>query len=85
MSKRMVHIYSKEKNIHQFVIGHLINPSLHINRIFREQVQKILGCSFSTKAMKTIRYFLLMNNTSIMALILIYENNGKDIKKFIEC
>ena len=27
LSKRMVHIYSTEKTIHQFEIGYIINPS----------------------------------------------------------
>ena len=40
MFKRMVHIYITEKTIHQFEIGYMINPSLRINSIFREQVQK---------------------------------------------
>ena len=42
MYKIMVHIYSTEKSIRQFSIGYMVNPSLHINRIFREQVQKCL-------------------------------------------
>ena len=40
LSKRMLHIYSTEKTIHHFSIVYMINPSLHIKRIFREQVQK---------------------------------------------
>ena len=35
LSKRMVHIYSTEKSIHKFAIGYMINPYLHINRIFK--------------------------------------------------
>ena len=58
----------------------MINPSLHLNKGFREKVQKYLGCSFSIKTMKTIKNCLMKNNTYIMALIIIYENNGKDIK-----
>ena len=59
----------------------MINPSLRINRVLIEQVQKYLGCSFSTKTMKTIGYFLLKNNTSVIALITIYENSVKCIRK----
>ena len=51
----MVHIYTKEKTIHQFEIACMINPSLHFNNVFREQVQKFLGCSFSFNTMKTIK------------------------------
>ena len=79
MSKIMVHFHSTEKTLHQCAIYYMINPYLHINRIFREQVQKYLGCYFSTKTMKNIRYCLMKKNTSVMALIMIYENSGKDI------
>ena len=73
LSKRMVHIYGTEKTIHQFAIGYIISPSLHINSIFREKVQKCLGCYFSIKTMKKIRDFLLNKNTSVMELIMIYK------------
>ena len=38
--------------------------------------------------MKTIRDFLLKNNTSVMALIMIYENNGeipKQMYRVLSC
>ena len=35
--------------------------------------------------MKTIKKILMKNNTSVMALIMIYENNGDEPKKCIEC
>ena len=59
----------------------MINPSLNINRIFIEQVEKCLCCSFSTKTMKTIRDCLLNDNKYDMVLIMIYENSGKYIIK----
>ena len=77
----MVHIYSTEKKIHQFAIGYMINPSLHINNVFITQVQKCLGCSFYIETMKNIRDCLLNNNTSVMALIMIYETVGISIRK----
>ena len=58
----------------------MINPSIYISRSFREQVQKCLGYYFSNKTVKTIRYFLLNKNTSVMVLIIIYENSGKDTR-----
>ena len=84
----MVHIYGTEKNMNQFAIGYMIKPYLHINRIFREQVQKSLGCYFPTKTMKAIIYCLLNKNTYVMALIMIYENNGeiaKTLYRVISC
>ena len=49
------------------------NPSLHIKRVFREKVQKFLGCYFLYQD----RDCLLKNNTSVMELIMTYGNNGK--------
>ena len=56
MSRIMLHCYTTGKTINEFSIGYIINPSLHINRIFREQVVKCLGCYFSINKMKTIKF-----------------------------
>ena len=37
MSKIMVHLYSTYERINPFTIGYMINPSLHINKVFWEQ------------------------------------------------
>ena len=81
----MVHIYTTGKTIHQFAIGYMINPSLQFNKIFKTQVEKCLGYYFSIRKMKTIKNCLMKKNTSVMALIMIYENIGKTQKQFIEC
>ena len=78
--KILVHIYTTENTINQFSIGYMINPSIHFNKVFKTQVQKCLGCSFSIKTIKTIKKCLMKNNTFIMELIMIYENNGKHKK-----
>ena len=73
----MVHIYTTEKTIHQFVIGYMINPSLEFNKIFNTQVEKCLGYYVSIGTIKTIKKILMKKNISIMELIIIHENNGE--------
>ena len=51
LSKIMVHIYVTDKTVHKFAIGYMINPSLNINKMFKTQVEKCLGCSFSVEKM----------------------------------
>ena len=85
LSKIIVHITTTEKTIYQFPIGYIINPSLHFNRVFREQVQKCLGFSFSIKTMKTNKRNLMKKYTSVMALIMICEKKEKTQKQCIEC
>ena len=77
----MVHIYTIDKNVNQFSIGYMINPYLHINKMFKTQVEKFLGCSFSIKTMQSIKNCLMRKNTSAMELIMIYETIGISIKK----
>ena len=74
-SKRMVHYYTIYETVNQFAIDYMINPSLKFNNAFRTQVEKCLSVSFSASTMKTIKTFLVKNNTCVMVLIIIYENN----------
>ena len=49
LSKIIVHINITEKIIHQFEIGYMIKPPLHISKIFREQVQNSWVVIFISK------------------------------------
>ena len=49
MSKRMVYIYSTDEQMNPFAIGYAIKPSLHVNKVFREQVKKCLLYTFNEK------------------------------------
>ena len=77
----MVHIYSIDNIINLFSIGYMINPSLHVNKLIREQFEKLLNAEFYEKTMETIRGCLKNNNTCVIALIMFYENNGVKQKK----
>ena len=52
MSKIMVHIYTIDKTVHQFAIGYSINPSLHINKMFKTQVENTWVVLFLSKNAK---------------------------------
>ena len=73
----MVHCYTTGKTIDQFSTGYMVNPSLNFNDAFITQVEKCLGVSFSIRTIKTIKNCLIKKNTCVMALIIIYENNGE--------
>ena len=59
----------------------MINNLLKFNNEFITQVEKCLGISFFIMKMKTIKNCLMKKNTSVMALIMIYENIGEIRKK----
>ena len=35
MYKRLVYLYTTDKQVNQFAVGFMINPSLHVKRVFR--------------------------------------------------
>ena len=84
MSKIMVHFYSTDKTNNQFSIGYMINPSLKCNNLFRVQVEQLLILSFDARKMETIKYCLRKNNTCVVAIIIIYENNVEKNQNIIE-
>ena len=62
-------------------IDYMINPSLHINKLFREQFERCLSAAFHEKTINTIKDSLKDKNKCVMALIMFYENNGIKPKK----
>ena len=75
MFKILVHIYSIDDSINQFSIDYMIKPSLHFNKVFREQVEKYLSTTLNEKTMENIKGCLKNKNTCVIELIIFYENN----------
>ena len=55
--KRMLHFYSTDESIIQFVIGYMINPSLKYNKVFREQVENSEVFHFIKRQWKLLNFF----------------------------
>ena len=58
VSKTMVQLYYTDESIIQLSIGYMIYPSLHVNKVFREQVENLLNATFHENTMENIRYVL---------------------------
>ena len=81
MPKIMVHCYSTDEIINKFSFGYIINPSLNFDKVFIEQVEKLLSVSFHKNTVETIKYCPRKKNTCGLALIFFYEDNGEKLKK----
>ena len=65
----------KEKNqINKFQVESMLNPVLNTNKAFREQVEINLNLTFDSKKMMPIRKMLRKQNTSVILLLMFYEN-----------
>ena len=58
MSKKMVHIYTTDKTVRQIDIGYMVNLSLHINKMFKTQVEKSWVVLFLSKQCKLLEIIL---------------------------
>ena len=83
MSKIMVHIYLTDERINPFTIGYIINPSLHVNKVFREQFETFLNATFHEKTMIPVIDVMKKKDTCVIALIMFYENKGTKTEKII--
>ena len=74
MSKILVYLYTTEKRINQFAIGYIINPKIHVNNVFREQVEKFLRATFHQNTTKGIKKVMRKKVTCVISLIMLYES-----------
>ena len=62
-------------------IGYIINTSLHINKVFIEQVEKFLRATFHENTMETRIDVVKNKDKFVIALIMFYESKGTKPKK----
>ena len=55
MSKHFFISIQQQKCINQISIGYIIDPTLHVKKVFRYQVEKILKETFHQGAIKDIK------------------------------
>ena len=46
MAKRFISIEDTDEHINDLEIGYMINPSLNVNKVFRDQVEKCMNTKF---------------------------------------
>ena len=56
MAKRFIWLEETGKLINEFEIGYMINPSLHVNKTFRDQVEKCTNTTFGELTQNFIKY-----------------------------
>ena len=77
ISKIFVYIYTTDERINPFAIGYIINLTLHVNKVFIEQVEKFLRATFHQNTMEGIKNIMRKKDTYVIALIFFYESKTK--------
>ena len=81
MSKSYIWLEETNQRINELYIGYMMNKSLSMNKVFREQVKVCTKTTFSTSTMIQTSKMLLKPNTKVLALVMFFENKKKNAKK----
>ena len=81
MAKSCIWLEETNQLINEFYIGYTMNPNLHKNFVFKEQVKGCLKNTFCPSTNIHIGKILLKTNTRVLALVMLYENRGGDTRK----
>ena len=81
------YINGTEERINKCAIGYTVNPVLHVNEVFIEQVDKCLRENFNQSCMSGIRKFM-EKNTCVITLVMFYDNritNSMKVYRVLSC
>ena len=88
MSNRNFYIEETNERINEFSFAYMLNPTLHTNKVFREQVKPCLSNLFGEDTNKHINKTLMKRNTRVLALVVHYELgniNPRKMFKVLSC
>ena len=60
--------------MNNFTIGYMLNTTLNVNKVFRDQVGKLLKDAFHPGNMSGINNVLKKESTCVISLVIFYEN-----------
>ena len=78
ISKIFVYMDTTEEHSNKFVIGCMIKPTIHVNNVFRDQVEKFLRATFHQNTMEGIRNIIRKKDTCVIALVIFYNTRTKN-------
>ena len=55
----------------------MVNPTLHVNKVFQEQVEKCIDDTFDTITQPFIRNTMKKKNTCVLSLVMFNETINK--------
>ena len=73
MAQSYIWLEETNKRINEYSIGYMKNPSLSINKAFKEQVQICMKTTFGTMTQQYISKILSKTNTRVLELVMFYD------------
>ena len=73
ISNRKNWIEETNQRINEFSFAYMLNPVLHTNKAFKDQVKACLNNTFGADTNKNINKTLMKRDTRVLALVVFYE------------
>ena len=81
IDKFFLYIHEINERINEFAIGYIINPTLNVNKSFKDKVEKCMNNMFGTLTQPFIKNVMTKNNTCVLALIRFHNTRHTKVKK----
>ena len=80
-AKFFIWLEETKERINDIDSGYMIYPNLHVNKSFREKVDKFKNNMFGALTQPFIKNTLSKNNTSVLELLMFHDTRGIKSKK----
>ena len=77
MAKSCICLEETNQHINEFSIGYMMNPNLHKNKAFKDQVRVCLENKLGAYTNAHIVKVLLKENTRVLELVMFYDKRKK--------
>ena len=86
-TSKIVLFNTTEECINPFAIGYIINPTLHVNKVFRYQVENFLKETFHQSNMTAMKNVMRKKDTCVIALVMFYDTfkNPRKVYRVLSC
>ena len=81
MSKKFIYLNNTEEHINKFAIVYMVNPTSHVNKSLKYQLEKCTNDTFGTTTQPFIKNTIKNKNSCVLALLIFYETRHKNLKK----
>ena len=82
MSKTFVYLHHIEEPINEFDISYMVHPIFHVNKSFKEHMEKCMNDEFGTITKLSIKNSMKKKNTCVLAVVIFYETRHKNTIKY---
>ena len=73
MAKSFLYLHETNDHINEFDIVYIINPTLHVNKAFKDQAEKCMNNTFGNVTQPFIENITTKKNTCVLALIIFHD------------